>query len=257
MTTAQIALGLGSGGLIGFLLGLVGGGGSILAVPLLLYVVGVPQPHLAIGTSAVAVAANAAIGLVAHARAGTVKWRCALVFALAGGAGALAGSTLGKMVEGRRLILLFALLMIVVAGLMLARRHEGGDPDARLSARNAPALVGLGLAAGGLSGFFGIGGGFLTVPALILATGMPMLHAVGTSLFAIAVFGAATAFNYARGGLVDWTLAATLIAGGLLGGAFGARAAGRLAARKGAFTTAFAGVIILTALAMLAREWTR
>lgn len=257
MTMTQMALGFGSGGLVGFLLGLVGGGGSILAVPLLLYAVGVPQPHLAIGTSAVAVAANAAIGLVSHARAGTVKWRCAMVFALAGGTGALLGSTLGKMVDGRRLIILFAGLMIVVAGLMLKRRDQGGDPAVRLSGGNAPALIGLGLAAGGLSGFFGIGGGFLIVPALIFATGMPMLNAVGTSLFAITVFGAATAFNYARGGLVDWALAATLIAGGLVGGAGGARMAGRLAARKGALTFVFAGVIIVTALAMLARELSR
>lgn len=257
MTITQLALGLASGSLIGFLLGLVGGGGSILAVPLLLYVVGLNQPHLAIGTSAVAVAANAAIGLVGHARAGHVKWRCALVFAFSGGLGALIGSTIGKAVDGKRLIVLFALLMIVVAVLMLRRRHQGGDPDVRLSRGNAPALVGLGLAAGGLSGFFGIGGGFLIVPALVMATGMPMLNAVGTSLFAITVFGAATALNYARGGLVDWGVAGVLIAGGLLGGLVGARAAGRLAARKGAMTTVFSGVIILTALAMLARELSR
>ena len=85
VTWAQMALGFGSGGLIGMLLGLVGGGGSVLAVPLLLYVVGVPQPHIAIGTSAAAVAANAVIGVVNHGRAGTVKWRCAIVFAISGG----------------------------------------------------------------------------------------------------------------------------------------------------------------------------
>src|ERR1039458_1462026 len=106
-----MVLGFGSGGLIGLLLGLVGGGGSILAGPLLLYVVGVPQPHVAIGTSAVAVAANAIIGVINHARAGTVKWRCAVAFAISGGIGAFAGSALGKMVDGQRLIILFALLM--------------------------------------------------------------------------------------------------------------------------------------------------
>ena len=170
MTWGQMVLGFGSGGLIGLLLGLVGGGGSILAVPLLLYVVGVPQPHMAIGTSAVAVAANAVIGVVNHARAGTVKWRCAVAFAISGGIGALAGSALGKMVDGQRLIILFALLMLVIAALMLSRRHESGAQNVRLSAQNAPMLIGLGLASGAVSGFFGIGGGFLIVPALIFAT---------------------------------------------------------------------------------------
>src|SRR6478752_3529154 len=96
----QYLLGIGSGALVGFVLGLVGGGGSILAVPLIVYLVGVRNPHLAIGTSALAVAANAATGLVHHARAGHVKWRCAAVFAAAGVAGAAVGSTLGKAFDG-------------------------------------------------------------------------------------------------------------------------------------------------------------
>jgi len=257
VTWGQMVLGFGSGGLIGLLLGLVGGGGSILAVPLLLYVVGVPQPHVAIGTSAVAVAANAVIGVVNHARAGTVKWRCGVAFAISGGIGALAGSALGKMVDGQRLIILFALLMLVIAALMLSRRHESGAQNVRLSAQNAPMLIGLGLASGAVSGFFGIGGGFLIVPALIFATQMPILNAVGTSLFAISVFGLATALNYASSGLVDWGLAAILIAGGLAGSMVGARAAMRLAAHKGAMNIVFATMIILVALAMLAREFSR
>jgi len=257
VTWGQMVLGFGSGGLIGLLLGLIGGGGSILAVPLLLYVVGVPQAHVAIGTSAVAVAANAVMGVVNHARAGTVKWRCAVVFAVAGGIGALAGSSLGKRIDGQRLIVLFALLMLVIAAVMLLRRHERGVPDVRLSRENAPALIGLGLASGAVSGFFGIGGGFLIVPALIFATQMPILNAVGTSLFAISVFGLATALNYARSGLVDWRLAGILIAGGLAGSMVGARAARRLAAHKGAMNILFATMIVLVALAMLARELSR
>ena len=254
MTWEQMVLGFGSGGLIGMLLGLVGGGGSILAVPLLLYVVGVSQPHVAIGTSAAAVTANAVIGVFNHARAGTVKWRCAVVFAIAGGIGAVAGSTLGKMVDGQRLIVLFALLMLVIAALMLVRRHESGMPDVSLSAENAPTLIGLGLASGALSGFFGIGGGFLIVPALIFATGMPILNAVGTSLFAISVFGLATALNYARSGLVDWDLAGMLVAGGSREAQSAPAPRRALAARKGAMDIIFATMIILVALAMLARE---
>ncbi|MBD0273937.1 MAG: sulfite exporter TauE/SafE family protein, partial [Acetobacteraceae bacterium] len=118
LSTLQMTLGGLSGVLVGFSLGLVGGGGSILAVPLLVYLVGVPVPHLAIGTSAVAVAANAAMGLVNHARAGNVRWPCAGVFAGAGVLGAFAGARLGKMVDGQALLGAFAVMMAVVAGLM-------------------------------------------------------------------------------------------------------------------------------------------
>ena len=118
-TAIQAALAIGSGGVIGLVLGLVGGGGSILAVPLLVYLVGIPSPHVAIGTAAVAVALNAAFGLVAHARQGTVKWRCALVFAGAGIVGSAIGATAGKAVDGQRLLALFGGIMIVVALAML------------------------------------------------------------------------------------------------------------------------------------------
>src|ERR1700737_3348688 len=98
----QGVLGLASGALVGFSLGLVGGGGSILAVPLMVYVVGVPDAHVAIGTSAIAVAANAAVNLSNHARGGTVRWSCALTFAAAGIIGAFLGPILGKILGGGR-----------------------------------------------------------------------------------------------------------------------------------------------------------
>ena len=185
----QGVLGLASGALVGFSLGLVGGGGSILAVPLMVYVVGVPDAHVAIGTSAMAVAANAAVNLSNHARGGTVMWSCALTFAAAGIAGAFAGSIFGKMLDGERLLALFALLMLVIAVLMLKTRSRIGLPDVQISWANTPAIVGLGLATGTLSGFFGIGGGFLIVPALMLATGMPIMNAVSSSLGAARIFG--------------------------------------------------------------------
>ena len=118
------------GALIGFTLGLIGGGGSILAVPLMVYAVGVPNPHVAIGTSALAVAINALIGLAQHARAGTVKWRCAGIFASCGVVGAFLGAGLGKAMDGQRLLLLFALLMIGVGALMLHGRKNLGSPGA-------------------------------------------------------------------------------------------------------------------------------
>ena len=251
LDATQYLLGSGSGALVGFVLALVGGGGSILAVPLIVYLVGVTNPHVAIGTSAFAVAVNAATGLASHARAGTVKWRCASVFALAGIAGAFAGSTLGKSFDGEKLLFLFAIVMIVVGVLMLRRRGKEGDPDIVLARDNAGKLLGFGAGAGAFSGFFGIGGGFLVVPGLTAATGMPMINAVGSSLVAVAAFGATTAFNYALSGLVDWLLAAAFIAGGLVGGLAGAAAAKRLSEQRGVLTMIFAGLIFLVAIYML------
>lgn len=251
LDAAQYLLGAGSGALVGFVLALVGGGGSILAVPLIVYLVGVTNPHVAIGTSALAVAVNAATGLASHARAGTVKWRCASVFAVAGVAGAFAGSTLGKSFDGEKLLFLFAFVMIVVGVLMLRRRGNAGNPDVALGRENAGKLIGLGAGAGAFSGFFGIGGGFLVVPGLTAATGMPMVNAIGSSLVAVAAFGLTTALNYAVSGLVDWMLAAAFIAGGVLGGLGGAAAAKRLSERRGLLTTIFAALIFVVALYML------
>ena len=166
---------------MGFTLGLVGGGGSVMAVPLMVYVVGVKDPHLAIGTSAFAVAVNAMAGLANHARAGNVVWRCGLAFALAGVVGALAGSSLGKAIDGQRLLFLFALLMVVVAAVMFRSRRDDGIEGVACHRENLPRVAGFGLVTGGLSGFFGIGGGFLIVPALIAATSMPIYQAIGTS----------------------------------------------------------------------------
>jgi uncharacterized protein len=254
LSLTQGALGLASGSLVGFSLGLVGGGGSILAVPLLVYLVGVSDPHVAIGTSAIAVAANAAASLANHARAGNVKWRCASVFAAAGVAGAFLGSTLGKIVEGQKLLALFAIVMMVVGALMLKGRSGEGEPSVRLNRENLPKLLAWGLATGALSGFFGIGGGFLIVPALIVATGMPILYAVGSSLVAVTAFGLTTAANYALSGFVDWSLAALFISGGVLGGLLGTRSANSLAGSKGALNTVFAALIFAVAIYVLVRS---
>lgn len=250
----QYALGAASGALVGLSLALVGGGGSILAVPLLVYLVGVGQPHLAIGTAALAVAANAAQGLLQHARRGNVRWPCASVFALVGALGAWGGSTLGKSVDGQALLALFALLMLVVAGLMFRHRHAAGDPTARLGRENAPRLLASGLLTGGVAGFFGIGGGFLIVPSLMWSARLPILLAVGSSLLAVTSFGLTTALNYARSGWVDWPLAAVLVAGGWLGSQIGAASASRLAAHRGRLNVLFASVIVAVACFMLLRS---
>jgi uncharacterized membrane protein YfcA len=233
-----------SGVLVGFSLGLVGGGGSVLAVPLLVYFVGVPDPHVAIGSSAAAVAANALASLANHARAGTIKWRCAAVFAVFGVVGAYGGSTLGKLMNGEKLLALFGLSMLGVGALMFRNRRGSGYPRARLNRENFPRLAMTGVATGTLSGFFGIGGGFLIVPGLMLAADLPIINAIGSSLVSVAAFGVTTAGNYARAGFVDWTLAATLLGGGVIGSALGATAARRLAGEGGALPTVFAGIVI-------------
>lgn len=238
------------GSIVGFSLALTGGGGSTLAVPLLLYVVGVRDPHVAIGTSALAVSVNAYANLIPHARAGNVHWRLGVLFTIAGVIGALAASEFGKLVNGTLLIGLFAGLMIAVAIVMLLRckvPDTHGQPVKHLKLR----LTGAGLGAGSLAGFFGVGGGFMIVPGLMFAARMNMLAAIGTSLFGVGSFGLATALNYARVGLVDWKLAGAFIVGGIAGGWLGTTAAHRLSKRNAALNIVFSAMIMAVAIYML------
>ena len=248
---------LGAGGIVGLVLGLVGGGGSILAVPLLVYVVGVRSPHIAIGTSAVAVAASALGNLFSHWRNGNVKWGCAIVFAAAGVIGAFGGSIAAKAMDGQKLLALFGLIMIVVGALMLRPRPSGGDPDVRLTRESAgklaPLLIGIGFVVGLFSGFFGIGGGFLIVPGLMLATGMPLTSAIGTSLFAVSAFGAATAISYAFSGFVDWPMAGLFVLGGLTGGLIGVELGKVLSAQKRKLTVVFGSLVVIVGIYIVVR----
>ncbi len=252
LLTLQGLLAVVCGSAVGFSLALIGGGGSILAVPLLLYVVGVQDPHLAIGTSALAVSVNAFANLVPHARAGHVRWKVAFTFAAVGVVGAFVGSSVGKAVNGQHLLVLFALLMLVVAGFMLRGRRSGADRYPLPGMY--PRLGAVGLGTGALAGFFGIGGGFLTVPGLMYASGMEIIYAIGTSLFAVGAFGLTAATNYAVSGLVDWPVAAEFIAGGIAGGWLGALSAKRLAQTRGALNLIFALAIIAVAILMLVKS---
>lgn len=246
---ATIAATLLSGAAIGLILGLVGGGGSILAVPLLVYVVGIGSTHAAIGTAAVAVSANAFASLIGHAREGRVKWRCAGVFAAAGMIGAGLGAELGKAFDGQRLLALFGLLMIGVGFSMLRKRRSDAAPDVRLNRGTArtllPRLISMGLATGLAAGFFGIGGGFLIVPGLIYATAMPVAYAIGTSLVVVTALGLTTAGSYAFSGLVDWPITGLLVAGGLFGALAGIALGRKLGAREGLLERGFAALVIL------------
>ncbi len=251
-----IALVLSCGWLVGFMLALTGGGGSILAVPLLIYVLGIPNTHIAIGTSALAVAINAYINLLPHARAGNVKWRMAIVFTILGILGAFSGSELGKLVDGKSLMGYFAMLMLLVSLLMLKPKrgpvqHQAQEPPKHLLSR----LSGAGFGTGLLAGFFGVGGGFLVVPALLLAARIETITAIGTSLFAVGSFGLTTAVNYARSGLVDWAIAGQFLLGGVIGGWLGVLVAKRLAARQGLLKRIFAIMVLLIALYMLYKAY--
>ncbi len=249
----QAALGLAFGAVVGFSLGLTGGGGSIFAVPLLVYGLAV-RPREAIGVSLAAVGATALVGGLRRLARGEVEVRAGLLFAAAGMLGAPAGSWLGGRVPEGVLLALFAALMLAVAvrmWLQASRRPEETravrapssispdeqgpscrrDPDGRLAltSRCFAVLVVAGLAAGVLSGLFGVGGGFVIVPALVLVTGMGIHRAVATSLLVIALVGASgVASHLAAGRPLPLALTGLFVAGGLAGMELGSLAGRRL-----------------------------
>ncbi|GMA64263.1 sulfite exporter TauE/SafE family protein [Alicyclobacillus fastidiosus] len=246
----QMMLALLSGGIVGFVLGLIGGGGSILAVPLLLYLVGFHDPHVVIGSTAFAVAVNAFLNLIPHWRSGNVRWKPAIAFAIPGAVGAYVGSVFGKMVNDKVILFLFAILMIVIAILMLRPKKQstgaGEHGQTKLSR-----VVPTGLSTGLLSGFFGIGGGFLIVPGLVFSAGLTMAEAIGTSLFSAGAFGVTTAVSYAASGLVDWLVVVLYIAGGVIGGFLGVRACSAIGRNVRRLQIIFSSIIILVACYML------
>lgn len=248
MTLHIVALTLLSGAIVGLALGTFGGGGSVLAAPLLLYVVGVSDTHIAIGTSAAGVAVIALFSLVGHWRGGRVKWPCAIVFALSGLIGSIFGSSLAKVTQGDILMLGFALAMTLIALSMFRKPKTLGDPDVSLTPARVLRLTPIGLVVGFAAGFFGIGGGFLIVPGLMLAVGMTMTNATASSLVSVAIFGLATSANYAVSGLVDVRLVALLLVGGGLGGVIGIMISKWLAGRLAIARALFAMLILMVAL---------
>jgi uncharacterized protein len=241
------------GAVVGLILGVIGGGGSVLAVPLLIYVVGVKSPHVAIGTSVIAVAMSAFANFVDHARRGHVVWPVAILFAISGVLGALLGSTLGKQTEGQKLLILFGVAMIALAVRMAFNQDDGAEPAMRLDRTSTLRVAGIGFAAGTLAGFFGIGGGVLTVPGLVAAAALPMIMAIGSSLLSVTAFGLTTATNYALSGLIDWRLVLLFVSGSVAGGIAGSRLATRLAARKRALSLLFAAVVAAVGVYVIVR----
>lgn len=213
---------------------------------MLLYLVGL-SPHSAIGTGALAVSASAFVNFAGHARVGNVRWAPAATFAVSGVLGAVLGSSVGKGLDGQRLIVWFAGMMIFIGVLMLKTRKNCDGVHASMTPPIIAKVIVVGLAVGVLAGFFGIGGGVLIVPGLILATGMPMINAIGTSLLAVGAFGLATALNYATSGMVDWPVAGEFISGSFVGGWLGMRTAGHLAHQRNTLNRVFAGLVFVVA----------
>jgi uncharacterized membrane protein YfcA len=245
----QVFLALLSGGIVGFSLGLIGGGGSILAVPLLIYLVGYSDPHGAIGTTALAVGINALLNIVPHSLKRHVNFRLGVIFSSTGVIGVYLGSELGLMTEGRRLLFLFSLLMIIVAINMLRSKKENSNKGSQVAKNSFFKLAGAGLGVGFLSGFFGIGGGFLIVPALTTFSTIDIVQAIGTSQIAVSSFGFLTAIKYFLKGYADITFALLYVVGGIIGGWAGTYFMSRIP--QSTLKKIYAVLLILVALYML------
>jgi uncharacterized membrane protein YfcA len=234
---------------IGVTLGFFGGGGSILTVPLLVYVFALP-PKQAIATSLLVVAAASASGLATHWRLGTVRWRTGLVFGAAGMAGAYLGGRAGAFVDGALLLVLFAAMMLLTSVAMWRGRRP---PAAGAGAEHStPRLLAQGFAVGSFTGLVGAGGGFLIVPALALWAGLPMPAAVGTSLFVIVLNALAGFTGYASHVRVSFALVGAVAGAAIAGSFIGARLALRVA--PGSLRRAFAGFVLAMGVFILVRE---
>ncbi|NVN49791.1 sulfite exporter TauE/SafE family protein [Mycolicibacterium hippocampi] len=217
----MIALTIGLAVFVGIALGLLGGGGSILTVPLLAYVAGMDAKQ-AIATSLLVVGVTSAIGAISHARAGRVQWRTGLIFGGAGMAGAFGGGLLARFIPGTVLLIGFAVMMVATAVAMLRGRKnvEVTEGSHRLP---VPKIVAEGLIVGLVTGLVGAGGGFLVVPALALLGGLPMPIAVGTSLIVIAMKSFAGLGGYLSSVQINWTVALAVTAAAVAGALLGSR----------------------------------
>lgn len=247
--------------LVGLTLGAVGGGGSVLTVPALVHLLG-QEPHEATTGSLVIVGITSLIALVPHARRGDVRFGHGLAFGLVGIGGSVAGSAASATVQPEVLLSAFSVLILVVAAVMLRRSLRcDGDPDDADDAtvpvftlrpfscawRRLGKVVLAATAVGLLTGFFGVGGGFAVVPALVLALAFPMSVAVGTSLLVIAVnSGTALLARVAAAPDLDWKVVAGFTAAAVVGSLVGGRIAAR--ARSQHLVRAFVALLVVVAL---------
>jgi len=243
----QLVAALALASLIGLSLGLLGAGGSILALPVLVYVAGV-EVHTAIGMSLAIVGSTALVGGLVHARAGRVDARAGLPFGLAGMLAAPLGARASHLVAPRLLLVGFALLLVVVGALMLrsGRATRASAHPHRLAAPLA------GLGTGFLTGFLGVGGGFLIVPALTLLAGVELGAALGTSLLVIAANAASGLVSHLGQGELPLGLTAAFTAAAVLGSLVGVRLASGLEPAR--LRRAFAGFVIAVGLVLLVKN---
>ncbi len=247
----MIGLTIGLAVFVGVALGLLGGGGSILTVPLLAYVAGMDAKQ-AIATSLLVVGVTSAVGAISHARAGRVQWRTGLIFGGAGMVGAYGGGLLARFIPGTFLLIGFAVMMIATAIAMLRgrkTREDGADAAAGGHHLPVPKIIAEGLVVGLVTGLVGAGGGFLVVPALALLGGLPMPVAVGTSLVVIAMKSFAGLGGYLSSVQIDWPVALGVTGAAVVGALVGARMTAMIdpdALRKtfGWFVLAMSSVIL-------------
>lgn len=239
--------------LIGLSLGLLGGGGSILTVPMLVYVLHIDAKQ-SIASSLFVVGVTSLVGTIAHARAGRVRWKVGLLFGVAGMLGATLGGQVAASIAGPVLLVLFAGIMLATAGAMMRGRRE---PTGACAPRDLPVAraAGIGASVGVLSGLVGAGGGFLVVPALALVGGLSMGDAVGTSLLVIAMQSLAGFARHAAHTPLDWTLLGVVTVAAILGSLAGARFASKLS--PATMRRAFAWLVLGMAIFMLVRELPR
>jgi uncharacterized protein len=233
------------GFLIGMTLGFLGGGGSILTVPVLVYIVG-QDPHAAVTASLMIVGANAALGGFFHRMQGALDWRVALLFGGVGMVAAYLASGLSKLMSPTVLLILFALLMLVVGAWMLFSK-----PPIQVEVKGrgwlVTALSGAGV--GVLTGILGVGGGFLIVPALVMFVGLPMRKAVGTSLVVIALNSLAGILGHLNGAAMNWAVIGIFVLAGLAGNLVGVRLT--RVVKPDQLRASFAGFVVLLALFLL------
>ena len=244
----MIAVAVALGVAIGLTLGALGGGGSILTVPALVYVLGL-TPQEATSASLVIVGMTAVAGAASHARSGGTRWRAGGLLALLGVPASVLGSRLNARVDPDLLLLSFAALMLVAAAGMLLR-GSGTAPEAsaqrsRRSLRGSLTLLVAGLGIGFLTGFLGVGGGFVVVPVLVVLLGMPMSVAIGTSLLVIALNSAVALGARAGTGAFDWSVIVPFTLAAVVASAAGAAAARRLP--TSALSRAFGVLLLLVA----------
>lgn len=236
----------------GISLGLLGGGGSILTVPILVYVLGV-DPRGAIATSLVVVGVTSATGMLSHARAGRVEWRTGLLFGAAGMLGAAVGGRLGEFVPPAVLLVAFAGMVLATAIAMLRRRPVPARSSEAPAQRRLSAVLRNGFGVGLLTGLVGAGGGFMVVPALALFGGMAMPQAVATSLLVIALNSASGLLSATLAGApVDWALAGGMSVASILGSLLGARLGRGLSPES--LRRGFAFFIVALGVFILVRE---